>query len=69
MRRHLDLRSTSFDVDIVLGYNAAPAALRIDYRRREIGLAHPDLGALALGPYAQQLPPDSSNSSPRWPML
>jgi hypothetical protein len=53
----LDLRSTSFDVDIVLGYNVLrQLALRIDYRRREIGLAHPDLGALALGPYAQQLP-------------
>jgi hypothetical protein len=39
----LDLRP--FEIDVVLGYNVLrQLALRIDYRRRELTLAHPDLG-------------------------
>jgi hypothetical protein len=39
----LDLRS--FGIDVVLGYNVLrQMALRIDYRRRALTLAHPDLG-------------------------
>jgi len=42
----LELRALPFDVDIVLGYNVLrQLALRIDYRRATLTLAHPDLGA------------------------
>jgi len=42
----LELRSLPFEVDIVLGYNVLrQLALRIDYRRGMLTLAHPDLGA------------------------
>jgi hypothetical protein len=42
----LDLSALPFQVDVVLGYNVLrQIALRIDYRRRQITLAHPDLGA------------------------
>ena len=37
-----------FGIDVVLGYNVLrQVALRIDYRRRALTLAHPDLGAPA----------------------
>jgi hypothetical protein len=39
----LDLRP--FGVDVVLGYNVLhQAAMRVDYTRRQLTLAHPDLG-------------------------
>jgi Aspartyl protease len=42
----LDLSCYPFPVDIVLGYNVlCQVALRIDYRRQLLTLAHPDLGA------------------------
>ena len=42
----LDLGGLPFQVDIVLGYNVLrQLVLRIDYRRRSLTLAHPDLGA------------------------
>jgi aspartyl protease len=42
----LDLIGLPFRVDIVLGYNVLrQVALRIDYRQRQVTLAHPDLGA------------------------
>jgi hypothetical protein len=42
----LDLEGLPFQVDIVLGYNVLrQVVLRIDYRRRLLTLAHPDLGA------------------------
>jgi hypothetical protein len=42
----LDLSGLPFQVDVVLGYNVLrQAALRIDYRRRQLTLAHPDVGA------------------------
>jgi hypothetical protein len=45
-----------FQIDVVLGYNVLrQLALRIDYRRRELTLAHPDLGAPA-SPAAMALP-------------
>jgi hypothetical protein len=41
----LDLGGLPFQIDIVLGYNVLrQVALRIDYRRRLLTLAHPDLG-------------------------
>jgi hypothetical protein len=44
----LDLGSMPFQIDIVLGYNVLrQVVLRIDYRRRLLTLAHPDLGAPA----------------------
>jgi hypothetical protein len=45
----LDLSGLPFHVDVVLGYNVLrQLALRIDYRRRTLTLAHPDLGAPAV---------------------
>jgi hypothetical protein len=45
----LDLGGLPFQVDIVLGYNVLrQVALRIDYRRRLLTLAHPDLGASSV---------------------
>jgi len=42
----LDLGGLPFQVDVVLGYNVLrQVALRIDYQRRLLTLAHPDLGA------------------------
>ncbi len=42
----LDLRVLPFQIDIVLGYNVLRhLVLRIDYRERQILLAHPDVGA------------------------
>jgi len=42
----LDLGGLPFQVDVVLGYNVLrQVALRIDYRRRLLTLAHPDVGA------------------------
>lgn len=47
----LDLSGLPFAVDIVLGYNVLrQLALRIDYRRRALELAHPDLGAAPEAP-------------------
>jgi hypothetical protein len=44
----LDLGGLPFQIDIVLGYNVLrQVVLRIDYRRRLLTLAHPDLGAPA----------------------
>jgi hypothetical protein len=41
----LDLSGLPFQVDVVLGYNVIrQLALRIDYRERQLLLAHPDLG-------------------------
>jgi Aspartyl protease len=41
----LDLGGLPFQVDVVLGYNVLrQVALRIDYQRRLLTLAHPDLG-------------------------
>jgi hypothetical protein len=52
----LDLGGLPFQVDVVLGYNVLrQLALRIDYRRRLLTLAHPDVGALAA-PCAVPLP-------------
>jgi hypothetical protein len=53
----LELRNLPFEVDIVLGYNVLrQLALRIDYRRELITLAHPDLGAPAPETPAVALP-------------
>ena len=42
----LDLSGLPFQVDVVLGYNVLrQLALRIDYRRGMLTLAHPDVGA------------------------
>ena len=47
----VDLRGSPFDVDVVLGYNVLrQLALRIDYRRELLTLAHPDLGIPTLQP-------------------
>jgi len=44
----LDLSGLPFQIDVVLGYNVLrQLTLRIDYRRRLLTLAHPDVGALA----------------------
>jgi len=44
----LDLSGLPFQVDVVLGYNVLrQLALRIDYRRGLLTLAHPDVGAPA----------------------
>src|SRR5690349_821640 len=52
----LDLSGLPFQVDVVLGYNVLrQAALRIDYRRRLLTLAHPDLG-MPPAPEAVTLP-------------
>jgi hypothetical protein len=52
----LDLSGLPFQVDVVLGYNVLrQAALRIDYRRRLLTLAHPDLG-VPPAPEAVTLP-------------
>jgi aspartyl protease len=41
----LDLGGLPFQIDVVLGYNVLrQVALRIDYQRRLLTLAHPDLG-------------------------
>lgn len=41
----LDLSALPFEVDVVLGYNVLrQLSLRIDYRRRLLTLAHPDVG-------------------------
>jgi hypothetical protein len=41
----LDLGGLPFQIDVVLGYNVLrQLALRIDYRRRLLTLAHPDVG-------------------------
>jgi hypothetical protein len=46
----LDLRVLPFPVDVVLGYNVLrQLALRIDYQRGVLLLAHPDVGAPAGG--------------------
>jgi hypothetical protein len=46
----------TFGIDVVLGYNVLrQLALRIDYRRREVTLAHPDVGA-PVAPSAVALP-------------
>jgi hypothetical protein len=51
----LDLGGLPFQVDVVLGYNVLrQVALRIDYCRRSLTLAHPDLGA-PRGPHAHDL--------------
>src|SRR5262245_24159318 len=53
----LELRTLPFDVDIVLGYNVLrQLALRIDYRRAMLTLAHPDLGAPQPEEHATVLP-------------
>jgi predicted aspartyl protease len=53
----LELRSLPFEVDIVLGYNVLrQLAFRIDYRRGELTLAHPDLGAPQPAAPATTLP-------------
>lgn len=53
----LDLSGLPFQVDVVLGYNVLrQLALRIDYRRRALTLAHPDLGAPAIAPRGATLP-------------
>jgi predicted aspartyl protease len=53
----VELRSLPFEVDIVLGYNVLrQLALRIDYRRGLLTLAHPDLGAPAPARPASVLP-------------
>jgi len=52
----LDLGGLPFQVDVVLGYNVLrQVALRIDYRRRLLTLAHPDMG-VPRGPGAIGLP-------------
>lgn len=44
----LDLSGLPFQIDVVIGYNVLrQLSLRIDYRRRLLTLAHPDIGALA----------------------
>jgi len=44
----LDLSGLPFQIDVVLGYNVLrQLTLQIDYRRRLLTLAHPDVGALA----------------------
>jgi len=44
----LDLSGLPFQIDVVLGYNVLrQVTLRIDYRRRLLTLAHPDVGTLA----------------------
>lgn len=44
----LDISGLPFQIDVVLGYNVLrQLALRIDYRRRSLTLAHPDLGIAA----------------------
>ena len=44
----LDLSGLPFQIDVVLGYNVLrQLTLRIDYRRRLLTLAHPDVGTLA----------------------
>jgi len=41
----LDLSALPFQVDVVLGYNVLrQVALGVDYRQRQLMLAHPDLG-------------------------
>jgi hypothetical protein len=53
----LDLSGLPFRVDVVLGYNVLrQLALRIDYRRRTLTLAHPDLGAPQIAPAGVTLP-------------
>lgn len=53
----VDLSSLPFQVDVVLGYAVIQQlALRIDYRRRTLTLAHPDLGLDALAPHARLVP-------------
>jgi hypothetical protein len=53
----LDLSGLPFRVDVVLGYNVLrQLALRIDYRRRTLTLAHPDLGAPQIAPDGAALP-------------
>jgi hypothetical protein len=52
----LDLSGLPFQVDVVLGYNVLrQVALRVDYRRRLLELAHPDVGAPS-SPHAIALP-------------
>jgi hypothetical protein len=53
----LDLGGLPFQADVVLGYNVLrQLALRIDYRRRTLTLAHPDLGAPAVARGGVALP-------------
>ena len=53
----VELRPLPFQVDIVLGYNVlCQLALRIDYRRAVLTLAHPDLGAPPASDAASELP-------------
>ncbi|HWQ11161.1 MAG TPA: retropepsin-like aspartic protease [Roseiflexaceae bacterium] len=55
----LDLSGLPFRVDVVLGYTVLrQLALRIDYRRRTVTFAHPDLGLPPTTPGAAQLPLD-----------
>jgi Aspartyl protease len=52
----LDLSGLPFQIDVVLGYNVLrQVALRVDYRRRLLELAHPDVGAPS-SPHAIALP-------------
>jgi hypothetical protein len=52
----LDLSGLPFQIDVVLGYNVLrQLTLQIDYRRRLLTLAHPDLDALAVGGVALPL--------------
>lgn len=53
----LDLSGLPFRVDVVLGYNVLrQLTLKIDYRRRVLVLAHPDLGPAAVAPTGTTLP-------------
>ena len=53
----LDLSGLPFRVDVVLGYNVLrQISLRIDYRRRMLTLAHPDLGVAPVLPGSVTLP-------------
>lgn len=53
----LDLSGLPFQVDVVLGYNVLrQVALQIDYRRRWLTFAHPDLGTPPISPRGALLP-------------
>ncbi|MBS1966421.1 MAG: clan AA aspartic protease [Chloroflexi bacterium SZAS-1] len=51
------LGSAPFEVDVVLGYNVLrQVVLHIDYRRRMLTLAHPDIGAAQMSQSPLALP-------------